>query len=91
MKLNLIPGGIWAVRSGKISGSKGLMNVSNLEILGVDFSGAVQAGQKIWVSRAHFDGEKLCFDFLERAADLPGGSPNRNDALDALRSWICPK
>jgi len=64
------------------------MNVSNLEILGVDFSGAVQAGQKIWVSRAHFDGEKLCFDFLERAADLPGGSPNRNDALDALRSWI---
>ncbi len=57
-------------------------------ILGVDFSGAIQAGEKIWVSRAHFDGETLVFDFLERAADLPGGSSNRDDALLALRNWI---
>ncbi len=57
-------------------------------VLGVDFSGAIQAGEKIWVSRANFDGEKLVFDFLERAADLPGGRENREEALSALRNWI---
>jgi very-short-patch-repair endonuclease len=57
-------------------------------ILGVDFSGAAQAGEKIWVSRAHFEGETLRFDFLERAADLPGGSTERAPALAALTKWI---
>lgn len=62
--------------------------MKNQAILGVDFSGAAQAGEKIWVSRAHFDGGKLVFDFLERAADLPGGSSERDHALSALRAWI---
>lgn len=57
-------------------------------ILGVDFSGAVHAGEKIWVSRAQFDGKMLRFDFLGRAADLPGGSPDRTEAISALRNWI---
>ncbi|PQV64700.1 hypothetical protein B1R32_104199 [Abditibacterium utsteinense] len=48
----------------------------------------MEAGQKIWVSRAQFDGEKLSFDFLERAADLPGGNSSRDAALCALRDWI---
>ncbi len=60
----------------------------NQPILGVDFSGSIQAGEKIWASRAHFDGQKLRFDFLQRAADLPGGTSNRDEALGALRSWI---
>ena len=57
-------------------------------ILGVDFSGAILAGEKIWVSRAQFDGEKLIFDFLGRAADLPDGTSERDGALSALRNWI---
>lgn len=57
-------------------------------ILGVDFSGSVRAGEKIWVSRAQFDGEILRFDFLERATNLSGGSENRDAALFALRNWI---
>ena len=60
----------------------------NRPILGVDFSGAALAGEKIWVSRCHFDGETLNFDGLERAADLPSGSAERDGALAALRSWI---
>lgn len=57
-------------------------------ILGVDFSGAAQAGLKIYVSRARFVDETLRFDFLERAADLPNGSPERAPALAALTKWI---
>ncbi len=48
----------------------------------------MQAGEKIWSSRAHFDGQTLTFDFLERAADLPGGGEARDFALAALRNWI---
>lgn len=57
-------------------------------ILGVDFSGAVLAGEKIWVSRAHWDGKALAFDTLENAIDLPGSAAERDVALPALRQWI---
>jgi hypothetical protein len=63
--------------------------VVNLKtILGVDFSGAALAGEKIWVSRAIFDGATLRFDFLERAADLPYGASEREAAISALRHWV---
>lgn len=57
-------------------------------ILGVDFSGALLAGEKIWVSRARFEDGALRFDFLARASDLPGGASERDAALRALRAWI---
>ena len=57
-------------------------------ILGIDFSGAALAGQKIWVARAHLHGEKLVVDELRPALDLPGGAPRRDVALNALRAWI---
>lgn len=57
-------------------------------ILGVDFSGAILAGEKIWVSRARWDGKALIFDTLENATQLPGGAPERDTALPALRGWI---
>ena len=57
-------------------------------ILGIDFSGAALAGQKIWVTRAHFCNENLVFQELRSAADLPGGAPEREAALNALRAWI---
>ena len=57
-------------------------------ILGVDFSGAALAGEKIWLARAHFDGEKLVFSELRNAANLPGGAPQREAALKALVAYI---
>jgi hypothetical protein len=57
-------------------------------ILGVDFSGATLAGEKIWVAHATTNDDGLHFDLLERAADLPGGTFKREDALSALRTCI---
>jgi hypothetical protein len=57
-------------------------------ILGVDFSGAALAGEKIWVARGRFNGTRLEFDFLERASNLPDGAPERETALKALCAWI---
>lgn len=57
-------------------------------ILGVDFSGASLAGEKIWVSRASITSSNLEFDFLARAADLPAGAAERESALTALNLWI---
>ena len=57
-------------------------------ILGVDFSGAALAGDKIWIARAHFQNENLVFDELLPARDLPGGAPARDAALAALAKYI---
>lgn len=57
-------------------------------ILGVDFSGAALAGDKIWIARAHFDGENLVFDELSPARDLPGSAPQRDAALASLVQYI---
>ena len=57
-------------------------------ILGIDFSGAVLAGEKIWVARAHFEKQTLVFDELQRAAVLPGATPQREAALSALVAYI---
>ena len=57
-------------------------------ILGIDFSGAALAGEKIWLARAHFKNEKLVFAELRNAANLPGGAPEREAALKALVQYI---
>jgi hypothetical protein len=57
-------------------------------LLGIDFSGAALAGEKIWVSRAVIEKGALHFDFLERASNLPEGAPERETALTALLTWI---
>ena len=57
-------------------------------ILGIDFSGAALAGEKIWVARAHYRDQTLVFDELHRAADLPDGAPQREAALNALVVYI---
>ncbi len=58
-------------------------------ILGVDFSGASDAGRKIWLSRGTLDERgRLHVEACRRAADLPGGSAERTAALSALRAEI---
>lgn len=57
-------------------------------ILGIDFSGAALAGEKIWVARGRLGKQGLEFDFLDRAANLPGGASEREAALGALVQWL---
>jgi hypothetical protein len=59
-----------------------------LQIVGVDFSGAARAGRKIWLALGVVAGATLRIDRLVRAADLPGGGAERGPAVAALRTWI---
>lgn len=60
------------------------MDSLNRPIFGADFSGARLAGEKIWLARAHFDGEKLRIEHLWRADELPGSGLEREIAMKAL-------
>lgn len=57
-------------------------------IIGVDFSGAALAGEKIWVAVGEVEGDALQITFLERAKNLPDGSPERETAFPPLVSWL---
>jgi hypothetical protein len=59
-----------------------------VNIFGVDFSGARDAGRKIWVCRALSDGGTLRVVDVLPACDLPGGVVERDRALAALRGCI---
>ncbi len=64
------------------------MNPQFGRFLGVDFSGARDAGNTIWVAEgAEADG-RLIVHGLCRARDLPGGGADRSRALSALRSHL---
>ena len=62
--------------------------MTNRPIIGIDFSGAARAGEKIWVAHAQFDSEKLVIHELQSAANLPDGAPERDAALNALTTWL---
>lgn len=56
--------------------------------LGVDFSGARNAGNAIWVAEGIPDAGGLAIDRLRRAPDLPKGGTDRATALTALREFL---
>lgn len=56
--------------------------------LGVDFSGARNAGNGIWVAEGSDVEGRLVIDQLRRARDLPGGAVDRTSALSALRGHL---
>jgi hypothetical protein len=58
-----------------------------MRIYGVDFSGARDAGRKIWLCSAEIDGDHLRVDLLQRAADL-FGAVARAHVYSALAGWI---
>ena len=58
------------------------------QIIGVDFSGAKDAGKKIWISFARTERETLEIESCVRIADLPAGGRKRPEALKALRKVI---
>lgn len=55
---------------------------------GVDFSGAEDAGRRIWLATAAAEGGKLIVSALCRAADLPNGGVERGRAITALGDFI---
>lgn len=56
--------------------------------LGVDFSGARNAGNGIWVAEGSDVEGRLVIDRLRRARDLSGGAVDRPSALCALRAHL---
>lgn len=57
-------------------------------VLGVDFSGAVDAGRKLWVATGRIDGDHLVIETCLRGSDLPGARRDRASCLAALRSVL---
>lgn len=57
-------------------------------VYGVDFSGAADAGKKIWVTSGVIEGDALQIERCHRAEDLPGWGKDRDQCLAALRHFI---
>ena len=60
-------------------------------IVGVDFSGAVDAGNGIWLAEGESRGDRFRVDAVFPARDLPGSSADRDEALDAVRRYIAAR
>ncbi len=61
-----------------------LIPVSPRRVFGVDFSAARDAGNHIWVCRAHPGANGIRIESVDPLAELPGGAVHRDDALSAL-------
>jgi hypothetical protein len=57
-------------------------------VYGVDFSGARDAGRKIWIASGHIEGDGLLIDDCVRGEDLPSSSRDRAHCLSVLRGFI---
>lgn len=57
-------------------------------VYGVDFSGARDAGRKIWITQAIVCQDSLCVERCASAATLLGVAPQREVCLSALCAWI---
>lgn len=64
------------------------MSERGREIYGVDFSGARDAGNKIWIARGVPDSDKLIIQECFRARDLPKSEKRLEVCLPALVSFI---
>ncbi|NNG02973.1 MAG: hypothetical protein HKM95_02600 [Inquilinus sp.] len=64
------------------------MNPRFSEFIGVDFSGAVDAGRRLWVAIGHPEGDRLALRQLMRGSDLPDSGTARERALAALAAFL---
>jgi len=65
------------------------MGVTNYRrIYGIDFSGAVDAGKRIWIASGIVEKDALLIEGCYRAKDLPGSGKDRDQCLAALRDFI---
>ena len=58
------------------------------KVYGVDFSGARDAGRRLWVAEGELEGNTLRIVECRRADGLPGAGKSRERALVALREFI---
>ncbi len=58
------------------------------KIHGVDFSGAVDAGRRIWVASGLIEKRALRIETCRRGEELPGSGRGRDQCLAALREFI---
>jgi hypothetical protein len=57
-------------------------------VYGIDFSGARDAGRRIWIAAGIAQGSRLCIEACDRADTLPGSGKDRDLALAALRDLV---
>ena len=55
---------------------------------GIDFSGAADAGRRIWIASGAIESHRLRIDACRRAEALPGSGRERDICLTALRNFI---
>lgn len=60
-------------------------------VYGVDFSGARDAGKKIWIATGLIEGEALCVEDCCPALNLPDSGVPRDQCLAALRHFIAAR
>jgi len=58
------------------------------QVYGVDFSGARDAGKRIWLARGVAEGDRLRIEWCRRGDCLPGSEKSRDKCLAALREFI---
>jgi hypothetical protein len=59
-----------------------------MNIFGVDFSGALDAGRKIWICQAQARDDRLYLNSLTPVMDLPSHQMERDKAIAVLRAMI---
>lgn len=65
------------------------MGVTNYRrIYGIDFSGAKDAGKRIWIASGIVEQDGLLIEECYRAKDLPGSGKDRDQCLAVLRDFI---
>jgi hypothetical protein len=57
-------------------------------VFGVDFSGADDAGRRIWIAGGVIEGGRLCIESCRPAEALPGSGRPRETCLEALRAFV---
>lgn len=57
-------------------------------ICGIDWSGAKDAGRRIWIAKGTHTNARFIVKELLRGQDLPNSSRSRDACLTALREWI---
>ena len=65
------------------------MGVTNYRrIYGIDFSGAKDAGKRIWIASGIAEKDRLLIEGCYRAKNLPGSGKDRDQCLAVLRDFI---
>ncbi len=59
-----------------------------MRVHGVDFSGAVDAGRRIWIASGQIEKRALRIEECRRGEALPGSGRDRDQCLAALREFI---